>query len=51
MQADLDAYLAHDNHKRPHERRAMKGRTPHKAITDGLAKKENAKMKPTKKAA
>ncbi len=51
MQTDLDAYIAHYNQKRPHQGRAMKGRTPYKAFTDGLPKKENAKMKPTKKAA
>jgi len=51
MQADLDAYLAVYNTKRPHQGRGMKGRTPQKALTDGLPKKENAKMKPTNKAA
>lgn len=51
MQADLDAYLAIYNTKRPHQGRGMKGRTPQKAFTDGLPKKENAKMKPTNKAA
>ena len=39
------------NTKRPHQGRAMKGRTPLKVFTDGLPKKENAKMKPTPKAA
>ena len=51
MQADLDAYLAHYNTKRPHQGRGMKGRTPQKAFTNGLPKKENAKMKPTTEAA
>ena len=51
MQIDLDAYLVHYNTKRPHQGRAMKGRTPQKAFTEGLPKKENAKMKPTNKAA
>ena len=51
MQTDLDAYLSHYNHERPHQGRAMKGRTPFKAFTDGLQKKENAKMKPKQKAA
>jgi transposase InsO family protein len=51
MQADLDVYLVTYNTKRPHQGRAMRGRTPQKAFTDGLPKKENAKMKPTPKAA
>ena len=51
MQTDLDAYIARYNTKRPHQGRAMNGRTPHKAFTDGLPKKENAKMKPNNKAA
>ena len=51
MQADLDAYLIHYNTKRPHQGRAMKGRTPQRAFTDGLPKKENAKMKSKTKAA
>ena len=51
MQTDLGAYLTHYNTKRPHQGRTMKGRTPHRAFTDGLPKKENAKMKPNTKAA
>jgi transposase InsO family protein len=51
MQTDLDAYLVTYNTRRPHQGRAMKGRTPQKAFTDGLPKKENAKMKRTPKAA
>ncbi len=51
MQTDLDAYHLHYNSKRPHQSRAMKGRTPYKAFTDGLPKKENAKMRPKTKAA
>lgn len=51
MQKDLDAYLVTYNTKRPHQGRAMNGRTPLKAFTDGLPKKENAKMKPTPEAA
>ncbi len=51
MRADLDACHAHCNHKQPHQGRATEGRTPFKAFMAGLPKKENAKMKPTKKAA
>lgn len=51
MQNDLDAYLVTYNTKRPHQGRAMNGRTPQKVFTDGLPKKENAKMKPKQKAA
>lgn len=51
MQADLDAYLVHYNTKCPHQGRAMNGRTLYKAFTEGLPKKENAKMKPKQKAA
>jgi transposase InsO family protein len=51
MQTDLDVYLATYNTRRPHQGRAMNGRTPQKAFTEGLPKKENAKMKPTPKAA
>ena len=51
MQKDLDAYLVIYNTKRPHQGRAMKGRTPYKTFTDGLQNKENAKMKPKTKAA
>ena len=51
MQKDLDAFLLLYNTKRPHQGRNMNGRTPQKAFTDGLPKKENAKMKPTTKAA
>jgi hypothetical protein len=51
MQTDLDAYLVTYNTRRPHQGRAMKGRIPQKAFTDGLPKKENAKMKPISKAA
>ena len=38
MQADLDAYLVHYNTKRPHQGRAMNGRTPYKAFTEGFPK-------------
>ena len=51
MQKGLEAFLLHYNTKRPHQGRNMKGRTPQKAFTDGLPKKENAKMKPNSKAA
>ena len=51
MQADLDACLVHYNTKRPHQGRAMNGRTPYKAFTEGLPKNENAKMKPKQTAA
>ena len=51
MQIDLDADLVHYNTKRPHQGRAMNGRTPQKTFTEGLPKKENAKMKTTKKVA
>ena len=51
MQTDLDADLIHYSTKRPHQGRAMNGRTPDKTFTDGLPNKENAKMKPETKAA
>jgi hypothetical protein len=51
MQADLDAYLITYNTKRSHQGRGMKGRTPLKAFTDGLPRKENAKINSTKKVA
>ena len=51
MQKDLDTYLAQYHKKRPHQGRGMKGGTPEKAFTDGLQKKEGAKIKPTKTAA
>ncbi len=51
MQADLDDYLLIYNTKRPHQGRAMNGRTPQRVFKGGLPKKENAKMKTTTKAA
>lgn len=51
MQTDLNAYLLIYNTKRPHQGRAMNGRTPQRVFKDGLPKKENAKMKPKTKAA
>ena len=50
-EADLDAYLLVYNTKRPHQGRAMNGRTPQRVFKDGLPKTENAKMKPKTKAA
>ena len=43
MQVDLDTYLKTYNHNRPHQGRGMNGRTPMKAFTDGLPKKEKPK--------
>lgn len=40
-----------NNTKRSHHGRAMKGRTPQRVLKDGPPKKENAKIKPTTKAA
>ena len=51
MQTDLDAYLVTYNTRRPHQGRAMNGRTPQKVFTDGLPKKENGKMNQKQKAA
>ena len=38
MQADLDAFLAEYNHKRPHQGRGMEGRTPATVFKAGLPK-------------
>jgi len=46
MQIDLDANFTHHNTKQPHQGRAMTGRLPHGASTDGLPKEEKARMKP-----
>ena len=51
MRTDLDAHLVVYYTKRHHQGRAAKGRTPQKAFKDGLPRKDNAKMKPTTKAA
>jgi len=51
MQTDLDAYLQHYNHKRPHQGRNMNGKTPHKAFVAGLPKPGKAAAKETKTAA
>lgn len=36
VQVDLDDYLIHYNTKRPHQGRAINGRTPYNAFTEGL---------------
>lgn len=36
MQADLDQYLHHYNHERPHQGRNMNGRKPYQVFLDGL---------------
>ena len=51
MQADLDTFLKLYNEKRPHQGRAMNGRTPLKAFKDGLPKHKPTKEDKTKKAA
>lgn len=51
MQKDLDVYLQHYNHKRPHQGRNMKGRTPYKAFVDGLPKPNKTAAKPERKVA
>jgi len=51
MQKDLDAYLHHYNHKRPHQGRNLGGRTPYKAFVHGLPKTNTAPSKETPKAA
>ncbi len=51
MQKDLDAYLATYNHKRPHQGRNMKGRTPYTVFVAGLPKPDKAAAKAVKKAA
>jgi transposase InsO family protein len=51
MQKDLDAFLRHYNHKRPHQGRNMNGRTPYKAFVAGLPKPSKAAAKQVKKAA
>lgn len=40
MQTDLDGYLRHYNHERPHQGRGMNGRTPFTAFLDGLLASE-----------
>ena len=50
MQADLNEYLRHYNHERPHQGRDMNGRTPKQAFMDGLPKPEKTKKKATTKA-
>ena len=51
MQADLDAFLVTYNTRRPHQGRAMNGRTPAKAFIDGLPKNQNRKEETKSKAA
>ncbi len=36
MQADLDLYLHHYNHERPHQGRNMNGRKPYQVFIEGL---------------
>jgi transposase InsO family protein len=51
IQKDLETYLHHYNHDRPHEGRNMKGMTPCQAFTDGIVKAEKGTTKKLKKAA
>lgn len=51
MQKDLDTYLHHYNHARPHQGRNMNGRTPYKVFMAGLPKPKNAAAKSVKSAA
>lgn len=39
MQADLEIYLHHYNHERPHQGRMMEGRTPFTMFEEGLSKR------------
>jgi len=50
MQGALDTYLIGYNTKRPHQGRAMNGRTPLKAFIDGLPKEKHMKTIPSTKA-
>jgi hypothetical protein len=43
MQAVLDSYLDGYNHRRPHQGRGMKGRTPVQAFIEGLPKPQPTK--------
>jgi transposase InsO family protein len=36
MQGDLDCYLKHYNHERPHQGRMMEGRTPYQMFVAGI---------------
>jgi transposase InsO family protein len=51
MQKDLDTYLHHYNHKRPHQGRNLGGRTPYKAFVQALPKTKRSPLKETPKAA
>lgn len=47
MQAVLDSYLDSYNHRRPHQGRGMKGRTPAQAFKQGLPKPQPTKGEKT----
>lgn len=51
MQKDLDKYLRHYNHERPHQGRNMNGRTPYQAFMDGIVKTGKEQKVEVKKAA
>ncbi|TYO99685.1 winged helix-turn helix protein [Geothermobacter ehrlichii] len=45
MQKDLDAYLHHYNHERPHQGRDMNGRVPYQGLYRRIAKEQGDKQK------
>lgn len=51
MQKDLNTYLHHYNHERPHQGRNMNGRVPYKAFIDELPKNKKKVKSTPKKAA
>jgi hypothetical protein len=51
MQNDVDRYLKSYNTERPHQGRAMNGRTPAAVFVDGLPKPEKRKGGKPEKAA